>query len=519
MRGLDALVQLSVLDRNLTTPPATPADGDRYIVAATATGAWVGRENQIAAWQDGAWAFFEAREGWLCWVADEDALIVWDGDSWEGVSSGGGSMTELQNLTRLGFGMTADATNPFAAKLNKVLWTAKIVADGGDGDLRYTLNKETAADVLSLLFQSGFSARAEAGLIGDDDFIVKVSPDGSTFHEAIRIDKDSGAVAFPNTSLGGGGATIVAPQGRLTLVSGQPVAVADQIAKTTIYWTPEGGRSFPRWNGSAFAMTDAAGELSCALSGNSGHAGYQQADRNFDVFASVNGSTPFIGTGPSWHAGAVAGSDTARGAGAGSTELERHHGFLVNKNQIVLRIGSASGDTITVPARQAAYLGTMRASANGQIEDSKKRRFLWSAHNRRQRPIGARDTANSWPYNIAAWRSANNSTLARIEFVRGLNEDAVQSLYQISMSGGASGDALIGIGLDSTSAPASDTVTPYFSLGTSTGAAPAVYEGLPGEGYHYLQPLEKQVTTASGASFFNAVSGNALGNHIGVLVA
>ena len=40
------------------------------------------------------------------------------------------------------------------------------------------MNKETAADVLSLLLQTGFSGRAEIGLIGDDDLLFKVSPDG-----------------------------------------------------------------------------------------------------------------------------------------------------------------------------------------------------------------------------------------------------------------------------------------------------------------------------------------------------
>jgi hypothetical protein len=33
LRILDGLVQLSVLDRDLAAPPASPADGDRYIVA------------------------------------------------------------------------------------------------------------------------------------------------------------------------------------------------------------------------------------------------------------------------------------------------------------------------------------------------------------------------------------------------------------------------------------------------------------------------------------------------------
>ncbi len=35
---------LSVKDRDLTTPPGSPASGDTYIPAATATGAWVGKE-------------------------------------------------------------------------------------------------------------------------------------------------------------------------------------------------------------------------------------------------------------------------------------------------------------------------------------------------------------------------------------------------------------------------------------------------------------------------------------------
>lgn len=37
---------------NLTTPPANPNDGARYRVIAVATGAWTGKENNIAIWDD-----------------------------------------------------------------------------------------------------------------------------------------------------------------------------------------------------------------------------------------------------------------------------------------------------------------------------------------------------------------------------------------------------------------------------------------------------------------------------------
>ena len=69
IRSLDAIVQLAVLNRTLAAPPATPAEGNAYIVAAGASGAWSGQTARIAAFQDGAWAFYVPREGWLAWVS------------------------------------------------------------------------------------------------------------------------------------------------------------------------------------------------------------------------------------------------------------------------------------------------------------------------------------------------------------------------------------------------------------------------------------------------------------------
>ena len=62
IRALDALVQIAVLDRSLAAPPASPADGDRYIVDSSPTGAWAGQASNIAAYQDGAWMFYPPNE-------------------------------------------------------------------------------------------------------------------------------------------------------------------------------------------------------------------------------------------------------------------------------------------------------------------------------------------------------------------------------------------------------------------------------------------------------------------------
>ena len=78
---LDMLVQCSVIDRDLTAPPGSPANGDVYIPKATATGAWVGKENDIAGFYDG-WIFATPEEGWLAYVRDENIFIKFDGASW-----------------------------------------------------------------------------------------------------------------------------------------------------------------------------------------------------------------------------------------------------------------------------------------------------------------------------------------------------------------------------------------------------------------------------------------------------
>ena len=195
---LDALVQLAVIDKDLAVPPASPAEGDRYVVAANPSGAWAGWAGRIARYQDGAWLSLVPRPGWLAFVADEAELYAFVGGAW---TSFGATLTALQNLTRLGVGTTADSQNPFAAKLNKALWTALTTAEGGTGDLRYTLNKQAAGHVLSLLLQSGFSGRAEIGLVGSDNLGLRVSPDGGTWTNVFTVERTTGAATFDKGTL------------------------------------------------------------------------------------------------------------------------------------------------------------------------------------------------------------------------------------------------------------------------------------------------------------------------------
>ena len=96
----------------------------------------------------------------------------------------------------------ADDTNRLAVRSNAVLFTGVEAGGGGTGDVRFVVNKEADADTASLLFQSGFSGRAEIGLAGDTDFVFKVSADGSAWTEAIRIDKDTGLATLASDPSG-----------------------------------------------------------------------------------------------------------------------------------------------------------------------------------------------------------------------------------------------------------------------------------------------------------------------------
>ncbi len=187
LRILDALVMLAVKDRDLSEPPGSPAEGDRYLVNPTGSGGFADRDNQVAHYRDGAWSFHAPQAGWLCYVEDEDAVVVFSDGVWASL---------LQSVSQLGIGTLADATNPFSAKLNNALWTARYDGEGGDGSLRYTLNKEDAADTLSMLFQTNWSGRAEIGLIGDDNVRLKVSPDGSAWTDVLVVDNATGKIGL-----------------------------------------------------------------------------------------------------------------------------------------------------------------------------------------------------------------------------------------------------------------------------------------------------------------------------------
>jgi Protein of unknown function (DUF2793) len=179
---IDSLLHLSVLSRAPTTPPAAPAEGDRYLVPASATGGWAGKSGQIAAWVDGGWLFYPPRAGWTVWIAAENTSLVYDGTAFE-------SAQKLDLIDRIGINATADSINRLTVKSPASLF------DNQGGGHQIKLNKANAAATGSVLFQTGYSGRAELGLAGDDNFRINASADGTTWRTALEIDKATGNIA------------------------------------------------------------------------------------------------------------------------------------------------------------------------------------------------------------------------------------------------------------------------------------------------------------------------------------
>ncbi len=197
---LDLMVQLAVINRTLTAPPALPAIGDRHIVAAGATGPWVGQAGRIALYTQAGWQFTQPLAGWQAYVMAESQMAFFNGLTWIALSDG------PFTVGRLGVSATPDATNRLAVSA-----PATLLNHAGAGH-QLKLNKAVAGDTASLLFQTGFGGRAEMGTAGSDDFSVKVSADGSSWSVALVSAAATGEVTLPQpVHLGGQAADPVAP--------------------------------------------------------------------------------------------------------------------------------------------------------------------------------------------------------------------------------------------------------------------------------------------------------------------
>ena len=288
------------------------------------------------------------------------------------------------------------------------------------------------------------------------------------------------------------------PGGRPTLVSGTPVMTSEQADKTVVHYTPYKNDLVPIYDGAWSEVTFP--ELTLNLDNNSGHTGYHEVSKPFDMFVYNDSGTLRLVSGPAWTNGNTR-----------SVALERINGIWMNAASITARFGTGAGDTVTVARDRGTYVGTFAttsvagkttwklggAGAGGNVGML----YLWSAYHRVPIVLQVRDNTNSWTYGTSTtWRPLNNNPNNSIEFVRGLDEDYVRAELNYQCLASATGYAALGVGLDSTSSP-----TGILFRNGSTSVAPmsvAKYAGQPGIGLHYVMGLEYTDNGATPVTFY-----------------
>lgn len=85
---MDALLHPYIINMTFASPPQNVDDGDQYIIAAGASGAWAAHDGDMAYRVEGQWLFFTPTRGTRARLANINAWIWYNGVAWVDESTG-----------------------------------------------------------------------------------------------------------------------------------------------------------------------------------------------------------------------------------------------------------------------------------------------------------------------------------------------------------------------------------------------------------------------------------------------
>ncbi|MEP3439252.1 MAG: DUF2793 domain-containing protein [Hoeflea sp.] len=144
-----------------------------------------GRDQVLAIRQGNGWLYLEPKAGWRAYDLEASALYIFDGTGWTD------ALGEA-SVSTLAVNSVADNTNRLSIRSPASLF------DHETGDHRIYVNKQAPADTASMLFQSGYSGKAEFGIAGDDALSLKVADENRTWRKAMTV-----APASAHVGIGG----------------------------------------------------------------------------------------------------------------------------------------------------------------------------------------------------------------------------------------------------------------------------------------------------------------------------
>jgi len=236
---VDQDVTDEIIDKDLTSPPGSPADKDKYIVPVGATGAWSGKDKKITEWESStsSWLFAIPKRGQAVWIIDEKLEYHYDDIFPTGVWISG-----IQDVTHAGLpDLGADGHTQYHNDTR--------------GDARYYTETELDAGQLdNQYFQESEYLNSSAGA-GDSGKPIKLDAAGKINSNMIVADDDQAATEVPYTPSTGTdwvdpdptevGGALDDVSGRVKILEGLP-GTDDQTAVEVPYtpadltdWTPD----------------------------------------------------------------------------------------------------------------------------------------------------------------------------------------------------------------------------------------------------------------------------------------
>jgi hypothetical protein len=79
---IDMTLHVAVEGAPVANPPADPAVGESWIIAADGTGEWSGKDECLACWTEGGWRFVVPLPGMCVWNKVAGYRIHWTGSAW-----------------------------------------------------------------------------------------------------------------------------------------------------------------------------------------------------------------------------------------------------------------------------------------------------------------------------------------------------------------------------------------------------------------------------------------------------
>jgi hypothetical protein len=380
----------------------------------------------------------------------------------------------------------------------------KVVLEDANSNVIWTEDPVYASDFSTIAqFQSGSGSPngVLAGSAGSSTIPASVYWDATNqiLYVCTQTGTTSTAVWTGITNTASPGAVIPPPGGYLTTVSGTPIITADSISVTNVFYTPYTSNQIPIYNGTTFIATTFT-ELTLTLV--SAHA----ASTIYDFFVFNNNGIVTLVTGPAW-SNSSAGT-SARGSGAGTTQITRISGLWVNAVSMTARNGST---TYTVPANQGLYVGSLSVDGSaGQVSCHRtfgqSRKFgIWNAYNRVPIYLKAGDATASW-LQTASLAPINGNTANSLELFSGLQEEVADMRYASHavtglVSGGTTSAMKVAIGFNSTSTasgrPGANQLNVASSNSTVGYDLTAEYFTIPPLGKNTVTALEQNVSAAS----------------------